>query len=154
MDAATAKLQGCTSFRLRRLARQVARRYDAEVAKVGLKTTQYSLLSHVLHLGPLKPGELALAMGVDASTLTRNIRPLVAAGYLKQSDGSDARSRRVTITDAGREKRIEAQRHWRHAQEQLNALLGPERVSALHKLIDDSIAILGIEDGNAGALDE
>ena len=43
--------------------RQVARHYDAEVAKSGLKTTQYSLLSHVLKLGPLRPGDLAQAMG-------------------------------------------------------------------------------------------
>lgn len=141
MDA-IAKPQGCTNFRLRRLLRQVARHYDIEVTKSGLKTTQYSLLSHVLHLGPLRPSDLAHAMNIDASTLTRNLKPLVAAGWLTQGDGPDARSRLIAITEAGRKKRSEAQRHWRTAQEKLNALLGIERVIALHALIDESIALL------------
>jgi DNA-binding MarR family transcriptional regulator len=141
MDA-IAKPQGCTNFRLRRLLRQVARHYDTEVTKSGLKTTQYSLLSHVLHLGPLRPSDLAQAMNIDASTLTRNLKPLVAAGWLTQGEGPDARSRLIAITEAGRKKRSEAQRHWRTAQEKLNALLGIERVIALHALIDESIALL------------
>ncbi|RZL89865.1 MAG: MarR family transcriptional regulator [Variovorax sp.] len=141
MDA-IAKPKGCTNFRLRHLLRQVARHYDAEVAKSGLKTTQYSLLSHVLHLGPLRPSDLAQAMGIDASTLTRNLKPLVASGWLVQGEGADARSRLIAITDAGRKKRTEAQRHWRTAQEKLNGLLGIERVVALHALIDESIELL------------
>jgi DNA-binding MarR family transcriptional regulator len=152
---AVAKPQGCTNFRLRHLVRQVSRHYDAEVAKSGLKTTQYSLLSHVLHLGPIRPGELAKAMGVDASTLTRNLKPMVAAGWLRQGEGSDARSRWVEITDEGRAKRTEAQRHWRDAQEKLNALLGIERVLALHQLVDESIAILqGTDEIAEGEFDE
>ena len=143
---ATVKPQGCTNFRLRHLMRQVARHYDAEVAKSGLKTTQYSLLSHVLHLGPLRPVDLAQAMGVEASTLTRNLKPMIAAGWLLQGEGPDARSRLIEITDEGREKRAEAQRHWRAAQEQLNELLGIERVVALHALIDESIELLQIAD--------
>jgi DNA-binding MarR family transcriptional regulator len=143
---AIAKPQGCTNFRLRHLMRQVARHYDAEVAKSGLKSTQYSLLSHVLHLGPLRPVDLAKAMGVDASTLTRNLKPMTAAGWLVQSEGPDARSRLIEITDDGRKKRTEAQRRWRTAQEELNDLLGVERVMALHTLVDESIALLQAAD--------
>ena len=139
---AIAKPQGCTNFKLRRLMRQVARLYDAEVARSGIKTTQYSLLSQVAQLGPVRPVDLAQALGVDASTLTRNLKPLIAAGWLLQTEGPDARSRLVEITDAGRRKRSEAQRHWRIAQEKLNGLLGVERVIALHALVDDSIALL------------
>jgi len=139
---AIAKPQGCTNFRLRHLARQVSRHYDAEVIHSGLKTSQYSLLSHVMHLGPIRPGELAKAMGVDASTLTRNLKPMVAAGWLTQSDGPDARSRLIAITDEGRKKRTEAQRHWRTAQEKLNEMLGVERVIALHTLVDESMELL------------
>ena len=139
---AIAKPQGCTNFKLRRLMRQVARLYDAEVARSGIKTTQYSLLSQVQQLGPVRPVDLAQALGVDASTLTRNLKPMIAAGLLVQTEGPDGRSRLVEITDAGRSKRAEAQRHWRIAQEKLNGLLGVERVIALHALVDDSIALL------------
>ncbi|MGJ7494435.1 MarR family winged helix-turn-helix transcriptional regulator [Variovorax sp. RT4R15] len=134
--------QGCTNLRLRRLSRLVSRHYDAHVAASGLKTTQYSLLSHVLHLGPLRPVDLARAMNVEASTLTRNLKPMVAAGWLTQGEGPDARSRLIAVTDAGRAKRAEAQAHWRDAQLGLNDLLGVERVLALHALLDESLEVL------------
>src|ERR1700741_1032758 len=92
------KPQGCTNLKLRQLMRRVAQHYDAEVGKTGLRGTQYSLLSHVVKLGPVRPVALARAMKVEASTLTRNLRPLVAAGLLAMEPGPDARSRFVVAT--------------------------------------------------------
>ena len=100
----------CTNFKLRQLVRRVNQHYDAEVAQSGLRTTQYSLLTHVARLGPVRPVDLALAMKMTASTLSRNLQPLVAAGWLSVGAGADARSRLVQITDAGRVKRAQAQR--------------------------------------------
>jgi DNA-binding MarR family transcriptional regulator len=137
--------RGCTNFKLRQLVRRVSQLYDHELAASGLKTTQYSLLSHVLRLGPVRPGELAAAMTMDASTLTRNLKPLLAAGWLQMTAGEDGRSRLVHITDAGRDKRAEAQRHWKAAQQGLNRLLGVQRVHALHALVDESLAKLDPE---------
>jgi len=141
MDTAV-KPQGCTNIKLRQLMRRVAQHYDAEVGKTGLKGTQYSLLSYVYKLGPIRPGDLARQMKVDASTLSRNLRPLIDAGWLVLEPGSDARSRIVSITDAGREKRQEAQRRWRVAQEDLNQALGVGRVVALHALLDECTDLL------------
>ena len=129
-------------MKLRQLMRRVAQRYDAEVGKTGLKGTQYSLLSHVLTLGPVRPGDLARAMTIDASTLTRNLRPLIDGGWVTLDAGADGRSRLVSITPAGREKRQEAQRRWRSAQESINQTLGMQRVLALHALIDQSMDLL------------
>ena len=133
------RAQGCTNLKLRQLMRRVAQHYDAEVGKTGLKGTQYSLLSCVYELGPLRPGDLARAMKVDASTLSRNLKPMVAAGWLSLDSGSDGRSRLVSMTISGREKRTEAQRRWRVAQEGINQLLGVDRARALHALIDESL---------------
>lgn len=132
--------KGCTNLKLRQLTRLVTRHYDHYTAAAGLKTTQYSLLSHVEKLGPIRPGDLARSMQMDASTLTRNMQPLVAQGWLRIGAGEDARSRLVEITDAGRAKRVEGQRAWKLAQLALNERLGVERVAALHELLDDGIA--------------
>lgn len=136
------KLQGCTNLKLRQLTRRITQHYDAELARSGLKTTQYSLLSHVLKLGPIRPCDLAQAMKMDASTLTRNLKPLLAAGWVALGEGVNGRSRLITITEAGREKRQDAQRHWRAAQTHLNQLLGLPRLLALHTLIDESLDLL------------
>lgn len=141
------KPQGCTNLKLRQLMRRVAQHYDRELAACGLKTTQYSLLSHVVKLGPIRAVDLAAVMGMSASTLSRNLQPLVAAGWLAQAPGADARSRLVTATADGQAKRSEAQRRWRVAQEGINHLLGVERVLALHALIDEAMACLSDVDG-------
>src|SRR4051812_40561257 len=141
MDTAV-KPQGCTNLKLRQLMRRVAQHYDAEVGKTGLKGTQYSLLSYVVKLGPIRPGDLAREMRVDASTLTRNMRPLIDAGWLELGPGADGRSRLLSVTDAGREKRQEAQRRWRVAQEGINETLGARRVVELHTLIDHCLELL------------
>lgn len=141
MDTAV-KPQGCTNLKLRQLMRRVAQHYDAEVSLSGLKGTQYSLLSYACKLGPIRPVDLAREMRVQASTLTRNLKPLVDAGLLRMEPGPDARSRLVTVTQAGREKRQEAQRRWRVAQESLNAMLGPRRVVALHALLDECLDLM------------
>lgn len=127
----------CTNFKLRQLDRVVTRHYDRFVSASGMKITQYSLLSHVVRLGPLRPGELARAMQMDASTLTRNLQALVAQGWVRLGSGEDARSRRVEATSAGIAKRNQAQRAWQEAQQALNLRLGSARVAALHRLIEE-----------------
>ena len=134
--------RGCTNLQLRQLMRRVAQHYDSELAQAGLKTTQYSLLSTALALGPSRPADLAAAMKMDASTLTRNLKPLIAAGWLRLEPGSDGRSRSVVLTPEGQAKPEEAKRRWKAAQLRLNATLGEERVVALHALIQESMALL------------
>lgn len=136
------KPQGCTNLKLRQLMRRVARHYDDEVGKTGLKGTQYSLLSYVVKLGPIRAVDLAAEMKVSTSTLSRNLQPLVAAGLLAIGPGADARSRLITATEEGQRKRVEAQRQWRVAQEGLNQILGVQRVVALHALIDEAMELL------------
>jgi DNA-binding MarR family transcriptional regulator len=145
-DAAAAAVpRGCTNLKLRQLTREVTRHYDAYVAATGLRITQYSLLSHVVQLGPIQPSALAARLKLDASTLTRNLQPLLAQGWLEIGAGADARSRVVTATAAGRDKRAEGQRAWKQAQLALNARLGEARVAALHVLLDECLDTLAID---------
>jgi hypothetical protein len=137
---AEAAPRGCTSFKLRQLSRRVSQHYDRIVVGAGLKTTQYSLLSNIDRLGPIRPSDLAAAMAMDASTLTRNLQPLVASGWVEVGPGADARSRLVVATapvapSAPSAARMEARparpRAARHrARRALHAArdcLGPER---------------------------
>ncbi len=132
--------RGCTNLKLRQLTRRVGQHYDRIVGASGLKTTQYSLLSYIARLGPARPGAIARAMEMDASTLTRNLQPLVAHGWVEVGPGADGRARVVSATAAGRAKRDEAQREWKRAQLALNRRLGDARVAELHDLLDDCLA--------------
>jgi len=141
-DPPSTRPRGCTNFKLRQLLRVVARRYDEQLAQVGLKGTQFSLLSYLVAAGPAMPSRIAADMGLDASTLTRNLAVLVDLGWVQVAPGDDARSRRVSITKAGRAKRAEALPHWKSAQLALNDCLGEADVAALHALIDRSFTRL------------
>ena len=81
-------------------------------------------------------------MDLDASTLTRNLRPLVAEGWVEVGAGRDARSRLVACTVAGRAKRVEARRAWKRAQLALNERIGDDAVARLHAAVDECLARL------------
>ena len=141
-DAAALVPKGCTNQQVRQLMRRLSQFYDFEVGKSGLRGTQYSLLANIAKLGPMRPGDLAKSMKIDPSTLSRNLRPLIASGWVTLQDGDDARSRSITVTEAGSAKRVEAQRRWKVAQEGINRTLGIPRVLALHALIQESLELL------------
>ena len=138
--------RGCTHHKLRQLARRVGRHYDAALrAASGLKTSQYSLLSTIASLEPVRPADLAAQMALEPSTLTRNLQPLAAQGWVVVGPGADQRSRLVTLTVAGRAKRQEAQRAWKQAQLAFNHRLGMAQVARLHALIDECTALLAAD---------
>ncbi len=140
-----ARAEGCTNFKLRRLSRAVARRYDKDLRELGISGEQYSLLSAVLLLAPVQPGVLARHLSLDPSTLTRTLRPLVDGGWLAVGPGPDGRSRLIEATPMAAELRKSAQACWRVSQQRLNEVLGPERVAALHALLDECSARLEAE---------
>ena len=144
--------RGCTNFKLRQLLRRVSLVDDHAMAECGLKITQYSLLTHVDRLGPITQADLARAMAMDSSTLSRNLKPLQTAGWVAVRAGDDARSNALALTTAGRRKRDAAQALWKKAQLQLNQTVGVDDVIALHALVDrmsDALANDTTEDRNA-----
>ncbi|GGC67734.1 hypothetical protein GCM10011396_13430 [Undibacterium terreum] len=106
--------------------------------QAGLKTTQYSLLRHVAYQA-LPVAELALQMRAERTTLTRNLKPLIDAGWVTLLPGQDARQRIVTITDTGRSSIKAAKQAWRVAQTELEQTLGMDMVRALHLDVDTAL---------------
>jgi len=142
VPARSDKPRGCTHFKLRQLTRMVAQHCEPFFAAGGIKATQYALLGQIDHFGPLAPGQLARRIDLDASTLTRNLQPLIAGGWVEILPGEDARSHLVQLTPAGHAKRMELQADWKRAQLALNAKLDDERVVRLHALLDECLELL------------
>lgn len=136
--------EDCAYTKLRRLTRCVTHHFDGELAKAGLKTTQLGLLSEILRLQPVRPGARARALGIDPSTLTRNLKPLLVADWVELGPGPDARTRTIRITDSGRAKRTQAQRRMLAAQRSMDKKLGAKRIAELKALMDESIDILAV----------
>ncbi|MET0581049.1 MAG: MarR family winged helix-turn-helix transcriptional regulator [Pseudoxanthomonas sp.] len=132
----------CTCFRLRRAARQVSQIYDRELAAVDLSLNEYSVLRHAERADHCLLGELAESLGMERTTLTRNLKPLLDAGWLKESRGDDARQRLISITASGRKRIASAKPHWLRAQQRIESLYGVSRTERLRKdldLLDDAL---------------
>lgn len=125
----------CTCFRLRRASRRVTQVYDHELASVGLTLNQYSILRRS-EREPRALGELADELGMDRTTLTRNLSPLVDAGLVATVRGDDARRRMIGLTPAGRDRLARAKPHWRRAQDIIDAMLGDTGIERLHGDLD------------------
>ncbi len=128
--------KGCTCFRVRKLARTVSRLYDQQLAATGLKTSQYSMLRQIAHEARTIQ-HLAASLGMERTTLTRNLRPLSGAGWITVVPGDDARQRIVSITPAGLTMIDHARDAWRAAQRQIEDTLGEATVMQLHAQVDE-----------------
>jgi DNA-binding MarR family transcriptional regulator len=117
----------CLCNALRQASRVVSRLYDEELRRVGLRTTQYSLLCALARAGQARQGDLSGLTSLDETTLTRNLRPLVDAGWVAIRSGDDRREKLVTLTEAGTAKLAEARPAWERAQSRMQALV-PEGV--------------------------
>jgi DNA-binding MarR family transcriptional regulator len=113
----------CLCNALRRADRAVSRLYDEELRQVGLRTTQYSLLAWLRVAGESRQRDIEELTSLDQSTLSRNLRPLVNAGWVAIRPGEDRREKLVRLTDAGVAKLREAQPAWERAQQRMRARL-------------------------------
>lgn len=136
---------GCSCFAVRRLARRITRFYDQHLAPAGLRTTQYSLLAHLRGTEDVPMRVLAERLDMDRSTLNRNLRPLIHAGWVAQHAGADPRTAVLRLTEAGRRKLGEARALWSRAQAAFESRVGPAGLAGLHAGIDTAQRSLPLE---------
>jgi DNA-binding MarR family transcriptional regulator len=121
----------CLCNALRQASRAVSRLYDEELRGIGLRTTQYSLLRYLKHCGEVRQRDLGALTSLDETTLTRNLRPLIDAGWVAADTGEDRREKLVSLTEAGSAKVREARPAWERAQERMRSRLAKAEWSNL-----------------------
>ncbi len=127
----TLKTENCACFNVRKTARVLTQEYDQFITPSGLKTTQFTALAVINRLGPIMMTDLAKAMEIERTSLTRNLKLIEQNGFITTRPGEDARSRIVEITGAGKEKLEEAQVLWKGIQSRIVENFGEERFAFL-----------------------
>ena len=115
----------------------MSRLYDEELRGAGLRTTQYSLLRRLSAAGEVRQRDLGGLTSLDETTLTRNLCPLIDAGWVAIRPGDDRREKLVRLTDAGAAKLREARPAWERAQERLRSRLPKEIWASLLDLLPE-----------------
>jgi len=136
----------CSCQRLRRAARDATRLYDRHLESTGLGAGGIGILARLLGASMMgstgeRQSELADLIGVDQSTLSRNLKLLARQGLLTiRPDALDRRMRIVSITAKGRARLDQVAPLWRAAQAELKKTLGAGTLGQLDRLLDRSIA--------------
>ncbi|WP_019645060.1 MarR family winged helix-turn-helix transcriptional regulator [Novispirillum itersonii] len=122
----------CTCFQIRRAARVITGRYDAALAPLGLRITQFSVLAHLMTT-PIALTALADMLVMDRTTLTRTLKPMLAAGWLTlEAEATDRRVKLARLTEAGTALFEQAVPLWRNVQRGVKDDLGRDFVRDLH----------------------
>jgi DNA-binding MarR family transcriptional regulator len=116
-DPEFAECRTCLCSALRRAGRAVTHHYESAFRGSGMRATQFNILATLTQTGPVTMSELAGYLGLERTTLTRNLRPLESRGWVRAtSDEADLRRRRVELTAKGRAAAARALPAWRRAQ--------------------------------------
>ena len=126
-----AAVENCVCFNLRWVTRAVTQFYDAEMRRHGIRPTQGSILASLNSKDSWNMAELSDWLGMERTTLVRNLRPLQRDGLVKINGGGRGRLVEVAITAKGRKQIEKITPAWKSAQGAVVKTLGAKRWSAI-----------------------
>ena len=124
----------CFCLASRQAARRITRLYDSRMQPSGIRVTQFTILSQLMLRGEMPIGKLASILGMERTTLTRNLTLLEQQKWISSKAGDDPRSRMIAITAQGRGVVRRGFPYWSKAQAQVGKMLGADGQAALKLL--------------------
>jgi len=114
----------CVCQKARETSRKITRIYDEVLQPAGIKTTQFTMLAVISVQDDATLTKLAKILGMDRTTLSRNLKPLERSGLVEVSAEGYRRARSASITSKGVMVMEKALPLWRSAQEAMQTRLG------------------------------
>jgi DNA-binding MarR family transcriptional regulator len=121
----------CVCFNLRRVTRVVTQFYDAEMRRHGIRPTQGTILAALQAKDSWSMAELSEFLGMERTTLVRNLRPLQRDGLAQAAGGGHGNLVELSITLKGRKQIEKLTPAWQSAQSAAVKTLGEKRWSAI-----------------------
>lgn len=123
--------RNCVCFNLRRVTRIVTQFFDAEMRRHGIGSNQGSILTALHAAGPSSMADLGEILGMERTTLLRNLRPLQRDGFVTIDGGGHGARVEISLTAKGRQHFEKIAPAWESAQRTAIEVLGEKRWSAL-----------------------
>ena len=131
----------CTCMHVRKASRSITQYYDSYLEKSGLTITQFTLLIAISLMNEATVTEAAEVLGMDRTTLSRNINPLIDDELVVLLEGRDKRSKRLTLSDKGRSTLARALPLWEEAQEGFVRRMGQGNWKELLNKLSASVVV-------------
>lgn len=132
----------CACASIRRTARLVTQLYSREMGS-GVEPAQYSLLAILNHLPGTTQASLGRALGIDKTTLSRNLRLMQKSDWIEPFLTDDHRERGYRLTVAGKRVLTAAKPGWERAQKKLRAALKPGEWETMFKVFNQVATAAG-----------
>ena len=120
-------LQYCACFRLRAAARKITRAYEDALKPVGLRATQFTLLSMITGVEPDSITDLAENVGMDRTALNRALTIMMKNGWVTVKGCDQSLEKKIRITAKGKKKLESAIPLWKDTQQKFIADSGKEQ---------------------------
>lgn len=133
----------CMHRNLRKATRVIDRHYSKSLKSTQVERTQITMLFMIRGYQNSTISELAQAMTMDQTTVTRSVQGLVRKGFVQLTKGADKRTRYVQMTDAGNVVLDEATPFWAEAQSDVVNALGEKKATQLLDLLDELVDVIG-----------
>ena len=133
----------CLALRVRRLGRVITRIYDAALAPHGITTAQLNLLAAIAVADGARPTDLTRLLGVEKSTLSRDLKRMEQSGWVHSEPTRAGRGRSLTLTPAGSRLLIKVRPAWEKGQATALAELGQRPLAQLQKLLPLRLPVAG-----------
>jgi len=125
------KLAECACFNLRKASRVITQLFDKAMKGNGVRGTQFSILAVLSAFETETITRLSDVLVMDRTTLTRNLKPMENAGLIKITQGSDLRSKEVSLTKKGRQTFEKTFPQWKNTQDLVIEKIGRKRFGYL-----------------------
>jgi DNA-binding MarR family transcriptional regulator len=125
----------CISTRIRQLSRIITRVYDDAMRPLGITASQFTLLTQLAQQDGITAVEIGHALDIEKSTLSRNLKRLLALGHITMDPPAGRRGRGLHLTPKGQNVIQQGYPVWREAQTRTIRVLGPESRNTLDGLL-------------------
>ena len=139
----TAELAGstaetCIALRVRRMSRIITRIYDDALRPLGLTASQFTLLTSLAMQDGVTASEVGFDLDIEKSTLSRNLKRLLALGLITMDPPAGRRGRGLHLTDKGVEGIRAAYPLWRATQAKAEQTFGVDGRNKLDGLLNQA----------------
>jgi DNA-binding MarR family transcriptional regulator len=125
----------CISTRVRQLSRIVTRVYDDALRPLGITASQFTLLTQLAQQDGITAVEIGHALDIEKSTLSRNLKRLLALNHITMDPPAGRRGRGLHLTPKGQSVIYKAYPVWKEAQSKTMRVMGPESRTTLDSLL-------------------
>jgi DNA-binding MarR family transcriptional regulator len=125
----------CLATRVRQLSRIITRVYDDALRPLGITASQFTLLTQLAQQDGITAVEIGFTLDIEKSTLSRNLKRLLALGLLIMDPPAGRRGRGLHLTPKGQAVIKDAYPVWQSAQARAVGVMGPECRATLDGLV-------------------